>query len=81
MLEIFGQDVFGEFGDIPNNEGVAVLTPRDHAVGGRVIHHVVSLAQEWRHHAIHAPSRHIQPNPTQPNSDDDDTQTQIRRRE
>ncbi|KAJ1390899.1 hypothetical protein SESBI_37143 [Sesbania bispinosa] len=52
VLKMVRQDVSGELRNIPNNKGVVVMTPRHHRVGGRVIHHVVRLAQE-RWHTLH----------------------------
>lgn len=48
VLKILRQYVSREFGHIPNNKAVVVITPWHHRVGGRVIHHVISLTQKWR---------------------------------
>lgn len=46
MLEILGQKVCGELGDVPDDEGVAGFAPRDDGVSGGIIDHIVSLAEK-----------------------------------
>lgn len=48
MFEVLGQKVSGEFGWVPHDEAVVGGAPRHDRVGGRVFHHVVSLAQKRR---------------------------------
>lgn len=48
MLEVFRQKVPCELRWVPHYEAIVVTAPRHDRVGGRVIHHIVSLAQERR---------------------------------
>jgi hypothetical protein len=68
VLEVLGQEVPGELGRVPDDEGVAAGAPGDDVVGGRVVDHVVGLDEERRrpcpavgrrrrgHSALHLPS-------------------------
>jgi len=49
VLEMFGQDVRGELGNVPDNKGVVVFAPRHDRIGRRVIDHVVGLAEKRCH--------------------------------
>jgi len=48
VFEVFGQKVSGELGWVPHDEAVVRCAPRHDRVGGRVLHHVVGLAQKRR---------------------------------
>jgi len=49
MLKMFGQDVCGELGNVPDNKGVVVFAPRHDGIGGGVVDHVVGFAQKRCH--------------------------------
>lgn len=46
VLEVLGQEIPGELRRIPHDEGVIPGAPRHDRVRRRVIHHIVSLAEE-----------------------------------
>nr|GMD02406.1 hypothetical protein Iba_chr05fCG16320 [Ipomoea batatas] len=50
VLEVFGQNIFSEPRHIPNHETLVALTPRNHCIGRRIIHHGICLTQKrrWR---------------------------------
>ena len=48
VLEVLGQQVPREVGRVPHHEAGAAGAPRHHAVGRRVLHHLVGLDQERR---------------------------------
>ena len=52
VLEVIGEKSEGELGDIGDEEGVALMGPRDDGVGGRVGDHIVALLKERSHTAI-----------------------------
>nr|GMD11565.1 hypothetical protein CDL15_Pgr023885 [Ipomoea batatas] len=70
VLEESGQQISGEFGRVPDNKTLVVLTPGDNRISGGIIHHFISLGNERRqsidatrifiHH--NSDSRQINPN-------------------
>ena len=48
VLEVLGEEVAGELGGAPHQEGRAGVIPRDGVVGAGVLHHRVRLRQERR---------------------------------
>jgi len=48
VFEVFGQKVSGKLRRVPHDEAVVRCAPRHDRVGGRVLHHVVGLAQKRR---------------------------------
>ena len=48
VLEVLGEQVFGEFRGVPNNKAAASLIPRDDQIGDWVIHHFIGFGEERR---------------------------------
>jgi hypothetical protein len=57
VLEVLGQQLLGEFRRVPHDEAGAAGAPRHHAVGRRVLQHLVGLDQERRRRARPAAAR------------------------
>nr|GMD73025.1 hypothetical protein Iba_chr12fCG14320 [Ipomoea batatas] len=48
VLEESGEEISREGVRIPDNEAVAASAPRNNTISTRIIHHFISLDQEWR---------------------------------
>nr|GMD52300.1 hypothetical protein Iba_scaffold47220CG0010 [Ipomoea batatas]GME00880.1 hypothetical protein Iba_scaffold56159CG0010 [Ipomoea batatas] len=48
VLEESGQQISGEFGRVPDNKTLVVLTPGDNRISGGIIHHFISLGNKRR---------------------------------
>lgn len=46
MLEVLGEQLLGEFSDVPDDEAVAGASPRNDGGGRLVLNHLVALAEE-----------------------------------
>lgn len=57
VLEVLGEEDALEIVGIPHHEAVARIVPRHHRVGGRIVHHVIALAEEWRKLLVQKSSR------------------------
>lgn len=52
VLEVVREEVTGELGRAPNDEGGVVFAPRDDVVGGRIIHELVRFGKEGSRHRL-----------------------------
>lgn len=48
VLEVLGEQIFGELRGIPNNKAVASLTPRNDRIGDGIIHHFIGFGEKGR---------------------------------
>lgn len=48
MLEIFGKQISGEDGGVPDDEGRSVVVPGDHVVDGLIVNELIGFGQKRR---------------------------------
>jgi len=58
VLEVVREEVAGELGRAPHDEGGVVLAPRHDVVGAGVVHQLVRLGQERRRHRLRVRALH-----------------------